>query len=173
VKKRKYLLNALSVTPAYLRNPATESGLVFDFRDWQVPLGRRFRSLKLWFVLRTYGLSGIRDHIRKHCAQAHRMKSHLETEPTLFKLISGPNFALITFQIVPPTSSSISSNELTKLVCAAINNEGSILLTPTVLNGVDVIRFVSGSPWTTDEHVDRAFEVICRVAKEVVKEKAV
>jgi len=58
-------LNALSLTPAFLRNIASDSGLVIDYRDWQIPLGRRFRSLKIWFVLRAFGANGLREHIRK------------------------------------------------------------------------------------------------------------
>ena len=67
VKNRNYLVNALSLTPPYLQNSASESGSVVDYRNWQLPLGRRFRSLKLWFVLRSYGVQGIREHIRKAC----------------------------------------------------------------------------------------------------------
>jgi aromatic-L-amino-acid decarboxylase len=66
VKKRKDLIDALSILPSYLRNEFSESGLVTDYRDWQIPLGRRFRSLKIWFVLRTYGINGLQAHIRKH-----------------------------------------------------------------------------------------------------------
>ena len=64
VADRKALIQTLSVLPEYLRNQATESGAVIDYRDWQIPLGRRFRSLKLWFVLRHYGLEGLEFHIR-------------------------------------------------------------------------------------------------------------
>ena len=63
---RDALLSALSVTPEYLRNEATQSGRVIDYRDWQVPLGRRFRALKLWFVIRHYGVEGLQAHIREH-----------------------------------------------------------------------------------------------------------
>ncbi|KAJ3108583.1 hypothetical protein HDU97_000865 [Phlyctochytrium planicorne] len=173
VKKRKYLTNALSITPVFLRNPQTDSGLVTDYRDWQLPLGRRFRSLKVWFVIRSYGLKGIRENIRKHVAQAHAMVAHLATEPTLFKLTTGPNFALITFQVLPPAeapSSFPDTNALTKEVYNRINEDGNIFLTHTNVDGKDLIRFVSGSPWTTDVHIDNAFEVIKRIAKSVIAE---
>ncbi|KAI8853590.1 pyridoxal phosphate-dependent transferase [Chytridium lagenaria] len=176
VKKRKYLLNALSITPAYLRNPQSDSGLVTDYRDWQLPLGRRFRSLKIWFVMRSYGLTGIREHIRKHVAQAHLMTKHVTSLPNLFRLTTGPNFALITFQVLPHSSTpadavDAEANLITKEVHSRINAEGTLFLTHTIVLGQDVIRFVSGSPATTDEHVNRAFEVIKKIAEEVVEER--
>ena len=67
---RKPLINSLSVLPEYLRNQASESGAVIDYRDWHIPLGRRFRALKLWFVIRHYGAEGLRDHIEKSVASA-------------------------------------------------------------------------------------------------------
>src|SRR6202007_314253 len=70
VADRKALIQTLSVLPEYLRNQATESGAVIDYRDWQIPLGRRFRALKLWFVLRHYGVQGLQHHIREHVALA-------------------------------------------------------------------------------------------------------
>ena len=66
VADRAALLDALSILPEFLRNAASESGAVVDYRDWQVPLGRRFRALKLWFVLRWYGAEGCADHVREH-----------------------------------------------------------------------------------------------------------
>jgi len=64
VKDRIHLINALDITPEYLRNKASESGSVIDYRNWQIPLGRRFRALKLWFVIRTYGVEGLQSFIR-------------------------------------------------------------------------------------------------------------
>ncbi|KAJ3219165.1 hypothetical protein HDU67_002498 [Dinochytrium kinnereticum] len=194
VKKRKYLTNALSITPVFLRNAQTDSGLVTDYRDWQLPLGRRFRSLKIWFVVRSYGLKGIREHIRKvkpsanltiqigvqlmilsikHVAQAHRMADHINSQPSLFKLNTGPNFALITFQVLPPVgapSAFPDAGTLTKEVYNRINADGRIFLTHTNVGGKDVIRFVSGSALTTDDHVDRAFAVISEISKKVIAE---
>lgn len=78
---RQDLIDAMSITPAYLRNNASASGAVIDYRDWQLPLGRRFRSLKLWFVLRSFGASGMRAHIRKV-----GWKDRLEGRGTMSKL---------------------------------------------------------------------------------------
>ncbi len=70
---RAALTGALAILPEYLRNPATDSGAVVDYRDWQIELGRRFRALKLWFVLRWYGAEGLREHVRGHVALAQEL----------------------------------------------------------------------------------------------------
>src|ERR1700757_4618835 len=72
VADRKALIQTLSVLPEYLRNQATESGAVIDYRDWHIPLGRRFRSLKLWFVIRWYGVEGLQFHVRRHVELAQQ-----------------------------------------------------------------------------------------------------
>ncbi|HYD01978.1 MAG TPA: pyridoxal-dependent decarboxylase, partial [Phycisphaerales bacterium] len=79
-RDRRAVVNALSVTPEYLRNAASSAGTVTDYRDWQVPLGRRFRSLKLWFVLRHYGLEGLRAHIRTHLAAADWLEAQARAD---------------------------------------------------------------------------------------------
>ncbi|KAJ3032076.1 UNVERIFIED_CONTAM: hypothetical protein HDU68_006855 [Siphonaria sp. JEL0065] len=163
VRNRKHLTNALSITPVYLRNAASSSGFVNDYRDWQLPLGRRFRALKVWFVIRTYGLEGLRSHIRKHIEQCKRMQTHLETRPDRYKIITGPNWSLITFQVLPPSGSEISANELTNKLYDAINADGEIFLTHSILNDTDVIRFVPGSQLTQDSHIDGAFVVFERI----------
>jgi aromatic-L-amino-acid decarboxylase len=81
VADRKTLIQALSILPEYLRNQATESGAVIDYRDWQIPLGRRFRALKLWFVIRHYGVEGLRHHVRGHVALAQEFAGWVQAEP--------------------------------------------------------------------------------------------
>jgi aromatic-L-amino-acid decarboxylase len=82
VQDRASLINALSVLPEYLRNAATESGSVIDYRDWQIPLGRRFRALKLWFVLRSYGAERLREMIRRHVDAAHWFTRQVNAGPS-------------------------------------------------------------------------------------------
>ncbi|KAI9315431.1 tyrosine decarboxylase, partial [Obelidium mucronatum] len=168
VRNRKHLTNALSITPVYLRNAASSSGFVNDYRDWQLPLGRRFRALKVWFVIRTYGLEGLRAHVRKHINQCQRMKTHLESRPDRYKIVTGPNWSLLTFQVLPPLSSTISANDLTNRVYEKINQDGEIFLTHTLLNDTDVIRFVPGSRLTEDVHIDNAFAVFERITDSVL-----
>ncbi|KAI9894744.1 MAG: hypothetical protein M1814_002101 [Vezdaea aestivalis] len=109
VRRRKPLIDALSITPAYLRNEFSESGLVTDYRDWQIPLGRRFRSLKIWFVLRTYGVEGLREHIREHIRLGKLFAKLIEGRKDLFAISSKPAFALTVFSVVPSAAALIDS----------------------------------------------------------------
>ena len=90
VADRSALVDALSILPEYLRNPATESGEVIDYRDWQVPLGRRFRALKLWFVLRWYGAEGLRHHVRDHVRLAGELAARIGARPAARAGRAGP-----------------------------------------------------------------------------------
>ena len=101
IKKRRDLMDTYSITPSYLRNPHSDQGLVTDYRDWQIPLGRRFRSLKVWFVLRSYGVSGLRAFIRKHVELGVYFQNLLEQRKDLFRVETEAAFGLVTFQVKP------------------------------------------------------------------------
>jgi len=103
IRKRHDLTSALSITPSYLRNPFSDSGLVTDYRDWQIPLGRRFRAMKIWFVLRTYGVNGLKAHVRRHIMLGKKFASWIRERPDLFKTIAPPAFALTVFTLAPPS----------------------------------------------------------------------
>ena len=102
IKRRRDLTDALSITPSYLRNDYSDKGLVTDYRDWQIPLGRRFRSLKIWFVLRTYGVNGLKEHIRSHIRLGEMFHQLVKSRPDLFRVLTPPAFALTVLTIVPP-----------------------------------------------------------------------
>jgi aromatic-L-amino-acid/L-tryptophan decarboxylase len=167
VRKRKDLIDTLSILPSYLRNEFSESGLVTDYRDWQIPLGRRFRSLKIWFVLRTYGINGLRAHIRKHVQFGEIFAALLKTRCDLFEIVTGPSFALTVFNIVPKVASKEEQDKLTRDVYELVNKRGEIYLTSSVVGGVYVIRVVSANPLAEERNVRRAFEILVEVAEEV------
>ena len=98
VADRKALIQALSVLPEYLRNQATESGAVIDYRDWQIPLGRRFRSLKLWFVLRYYGIEGLQFHIREHVRLAQQFADWVRGDER-FEMAAPAPLNLVCFRL--------------------------------------------------------------------------
>ncbi|CAG8711156.1 18679_t:CDS:2, partial [Dentiscutata erythropus] len=170
VKRRKFLISALTITPEFLKNPASESGLVIDYRDWQLPLGRRFRSLKIWFVLRTYGVKGLREHIRKSITLAKHFQTNLLSKHSdLFAISVEQAFSLVCFHVIPNEKSRKTSNELTEKVYNRVNESQKIYLTHTKLNDQFVIRFAVGSPWTNEEHIDRALDLIVKITKEVIE----
>ena len=152
VADRAPLNDTLSSVPAYLRNAASESGQVVDYRDWQVPLGRRFRALKLWWVLRHYGASGLRHHLREHIRLAQELGARVEADPRL-ELVAPVSFALVSFR-------HRDGNEATDALAAAINASGSSYVTPSALGDVRFIRVSVGQTRTEQTHVDRLWDLI-------------
>jgi aromatic-L-amino-acid decarboxylase len=172
IKKRKHLIDALSITPSYLRNEYSESGLVTDYRDWQIPLGRRFRALKIWFVMRTYGVKGMQAHIRRHIKLGELFYGLLESRKDLFRIIAGPNFALNVFNVVPKSRATeddnrASTDDLTKEVYELINKRGQIYITSSVIGGVYAIRVVSANPLAEEKYLRRAFQILVDTVQEV------
>jgi len=143
-------------------------GLVTDYRDWQIPLGRRFRALKIWFVLRTYGVSGLRAHIRKHVGFGEYFHSLLLTRKDLFKVLAGPAFALTVFNVVPKPGDGRDANEVTKAVYELIFQRGEIYLSSGVVNGVYAIRVVSANPLAEERFLKKAFEILVGTVEEVL-----
>ncbi len=157
VRDRKRLTDALSITPAYLKNAQSDSGLVLDYRDWQVPLGRRFRSLKLWFVLRLYGVSGVQAMIRKHCSLAKRFADHVAGDPK-FEIAAPQQLSLVCFRVRG------ASNDETKELAQRINKAGKIFLITSEFKGKALIRFVPVAETVHEDHIDKAWEHIRSLA---------
>lgn len=156
VADRRLLLDTLSVTPPYLRNAASESGTVVDYRDWHVPLGRRFRALKLWFVLRSYGAEGIRTHIRNSVRMAAGLAERVESDPR-FDLVAPTHLSLVCF-------AHVAGNEATDALASALNASGRALITPSELGGRRFLRVAIGQPRTEPRHVDELWDLIDTLA---------
>ncbi len=159
VADRAALINTLSILPEYLKNKATESGAVIDYRDWHVPLGRRFRSLKLWFVLRSYGIEGLRYHIRNHVQLARQFAGWIK-ESTDFELAAPAPLNLVCFR-------HTGGDEINKRLLEKLNKSGKIYLTHTVLNDKYTLRFCVAQTHTEERHVQDAWELIKQVAGEL------
>jgi aromatic-L-amino-acid decarboxylase len=157
VADRSALIKALSVLPEYLRNQATESGAVIDYRDWQVPLGRRFRSLKLWFVIRHYGVEGLRFHIRRHVELAQHFAKWVGASAD-FELLAPTPLNLVCF-------AHRKGDEFNRLLLERLNQTGRIYLTHTVLNGRFVLRLCVGQTHTEEGHVEAAWRLIRETAR--------
>ena len=154
VADRSALIRTLSVLPEYLRNQATESGAVIDYRDWQVPLGRRFRALKLWFVLRHYGVEGLQHHIRRHVALAREFAQWVR-EDERYELAAPVPLNLVTFR-------RRAGDEENRALVERINAGGRAYLTHTTLDGRYTIRFCVGQTHTDRRHVENAWREIAK-----------
>jgi len=157
VADRAVLIRALTILPEYLKNRATESGAVIDYRDWQVPLGRRFRALKLWFVLRHYGAEGLRFHVRRHVELAQRFRSWVEADEQ-FELAAPAPLNLVCFR-------HRGGDEMNRELLDRLNRSGDLYLTHTVLDGKHTLRFCVGQTRTEERHVVDAWRRIRETAR--------
>jgi aromatic-L-amino-acid decarboxylase len=152
VADRKALIQTLSVLPEYLKNKATESGAVIDYRDWQIPLGRRFRSLKLWFVLRHYGIEGLQFHIREHVRLAQQFATWVASDER-FELAAPVPLNLVCFRLK-------SGDAANQQLMDTLNRSGDLYLTHTRLDEKLTLRLCIGQTNTTEQHVERAWKAI-------------
>ena len=152
VADRKALIQTLSVLPEYLKNQASESGAVFDYRDWHVQLGRRFRSLKLWFVIRHYGIEGLQHHIREHVRLAHKFTGWIRVDPR-FELAAPVPLNLVCFR-------HRGGDAVNQSLMDGLNRSGDLYLTHTKLDGKLTLRLCVGQMNTTERHVERAWKRI-------------
>jgi aromatic-L-amino-acid decarboxylase len=164
VRDAAALPDALSITPEYLRNAASDSGSVVDYRDWQVPLGRRFRALKLWAVLYAHGLEGLREHVRGHVALAATLAERVRAEPG-FVLAAPPSLALVCLRC--DTGDPAADDRATREVLARVNASGRAFLTHTVVDGRYAIRVAIGGVTTGAGDVDALWELLRTTAAEV------
>lgn len=159
VADRQALINALSILPEYLRNQASTSGEVIDYRDWQIPLGRRFRALKLWFVIRHYGVNGLQHHIRHHVELAQHFAHWIEADPD-FELAAAVSLNLVCFR-------HRQSDTFNQTLLERVNASGSLYLTHTRLNGLYTLRLCIGQPHTTLRHVTAAWHTLKTTAEQL------
>ncbi|MGB8769530.1 MAG: pyridoxal-dependent decarboxylase, partial [Candidatus Korobacteraceae bacterium] len=152
VANRKSLIDTLSILPEYLRNQATESGAVIDYRDWHIPLGRRFRSLKLWFVIRHYGVEGLQYHVRRHIEIAKQFAEWVRQDER-FEIVAPAPLNLVCFRHRGDDSSN-------QLLMDRLNHSGDLFLTHTRLNDRFTLRFCVGQTHTGLRHVENAWKRI-------------
>jgi aromatic-L-amino-acid decarboxylase len=157
VARRRELIGALSILPEYLRNKASESGAVIDYRDWQVPLGRRFRALKLWFVIRSYGVEGLQHHVREHVALAQEFARWVR-ESKEFELAAPAPLNLVCFR-------HRGGDDLNQKIMEEVNSSGRLYLTHTKLDGRLTLRMSIGQTHTERRHVLEAWEALREAAR--------
>ena len=161
VREPETLVKTLAIQPEYLKTHGKD-GLV-NFSEWSVQLGRRFRALKLWFLLRAYGLQGLRERIQNHVAWAEQLARRLGAERD-FEITTAPILSLFSFRYKPDDASA-DLDALNLRLVDAINDDGRIYLTQTSHDGRLVVRFVAGQFDAQESDVEIAFDTICEVAR--------
>nr|QGW62422.1 dopa decarboxylase transcript variant 27 [Homo sapiens] len=161
VKKRTDLTGAFRLDPTYLKHSHQDSGLITDYRHWQIPLGRRFRSLKMWFVFRMYGVKGLQAYIRKHVQLSHEFESLVRQDPR-FEICVEVILGLVCFRLK-------GSNKVNEALLQRINSAKKIHLVPCHLRDKFVLRFAICSRTVESAHVQRAWEHIKELAADVLR----
>ncbi|WRT64926.1 uncharacterized protein IL334_001866 [Kwoniella shivajii] len=177
VKDRKDLTQALDVTPPFLRSKEADEGTVIDYRNWQPALGRRFRSIKLWFVLRSFGINGFQKHLENGIEQCQQLAKIVEQSST-FEIVTPPSLALLVFRLKPSSSSpeEVSEDELNILnqnLHDRLNSRYDVFLTQTVLHSKEknifCIRLAMGGRYTTFQDVKKTWDIIESEGEEVLR----
>jgi aromatic-L-amino-acid decarboxylase len=160
------LIRTFSILPAYLQS--RETGAVIDYRDWGIPLGRRFRALKLWFVLRSYGAEALRAMLRRHIAWTENLARRIEAEED-FELTSPANLALLSFRHCPAGLTKDALDAHNQRLLETLNDDGRIYFTPNRLDGRTVIRFAIGARTTTEDDVMDAWRIVTETASRLAR----
>lgn len=190
VKEPNALIKSLSTNPEFLRNRATDSKQVVDYKDWQIALSRRFRAMKLWLVLRSYGVEKLRNLLRGHVNMAKLFEQLLGRDKR-FEIVAPTNFALVCFRVSPSAitkriidESGIFSenlgqdseeadekyrtNEMNKKLLESINASGRLYMTHTVIGGMYVLRCAVGATLTEESHIIMASKVVKQHADSIL-----
>jgi aromatic-L-amino-acid decarboxylase len=162
VKDASTLIRTFEILPEYLKTRTR--GKVNDYRDWGVPLGRRFRALKLWSVIRTFGVDGLRDKVRSHIALAAELSDLISKEGD-FQILAPVTICVVCFRYVRAGLNEEQINEINEKLNHALNDSGKLYLSHTVLNGHYTLRIVTAQTNVTREHVTKAWNLIKDTAR--------
>ncbi|XP_043920734.1 aromatic-L-amino-acid decarboxylase [Protopterus annectens] len=165
VKKRADIIGAFKMDPVYLQHEHQESGTVTDYRHWQIPLGRRFRSLKMWFVFRMYGINALQEHIRKQIRLAH-MFEDLVKQDERFEICAEVILGLVCFRLK-------STNRTNEMLLQKINKARKIHIVPCHLRGKFVLRLAVCARTTELSHIQYAWEAIIKAAEEILMDERI
>jgi aromatic-L-amino-acid decarboxylase len=157
VKDAGVLIKTFEVLPEYLKTRTR--GKVNDYRDWGVPLGRRFRALKLWSVIRSYGTEGLRNKVRDHIRIAARLSEMISNESD-FEILAPVIISVVCFRYIPSGYSEEQINALNEKLNHQLNDSGQLYLSHTILNGRYTLRMVTAQTNVTYEHVEKAWDLI-------------
>jgi aromatic-L-amino-acid decarboxylase len=172
VRDRTSLTDALDITPAYLRNSNSDAGAVVDYRNWQLPLGRRFRSLKIYFMLRSFGVAGFQKHQRRLVDLGAEFESLVLGNPAHFELFTPRCLSLVVFRLIfdkpsfPSEEQEIKIDSLNREFFARIIKREDMHVTATVVAGCYCIRVAIGSPFTRSVHVNTVWDIIQEIAEQ-------
>jgi aromatic-L-amino-acid decarboxylase len=163
IKDKESLLKTFEVLPEYLKTASR--GIVNDYRDWGVPLGRRFRALKLWFVIRNYGVEGLQKQLRAHISLAQKLTTWVKNSPD-FELLAPTTLNLVCFRYHPKNIQDEEIlNTVNEKILHQLNKSGRMYLTHTKINQQYTFRLVVGQTFVEAHHIQKAWEQIQEIAR--------
>ena len=162
VRDAEHLVRVMSTSPSYLRS--ADDGRVKNFRDWGLPLGRRFRALKLWFVIRNFGVDGLRSLIREHIRIARKLAEWIDDDPE-FERMAEANFSTVVFRHCPPGMSATELDAHNARLVERVLATREVFLSHTRVRGKYALRIAIGNIHTTEEHVRHALELVREAAR--------
>ena len=163
VKNPDDLIRTLSILPEYLKSKDQEK--IIDYRDWSVPLGRRFRALKLWFVIRSYGVKGLQEILRNHIEMACEAEKWIK-ETSDFELVAPRSLSLFNFRYCPAEiTSQFEIDQLNERLLNQLNDTGEVYFTQNRVRGIYAIRWSIGQTNTLPIHIEKAWSTIQHVAR--------
>jgi aromatic-L-amino-acid decarboxylase len=167
VRDKQLLEDTFRLVPDYLKSEADAA--VNDFSNYGIQLGRRFRALKLWFVIRYYGIEGLRRKIRKHIDLAEWFENEISKHPD-FELVTPRTLAVICFRYRPVSlRNEVLVNNLNETLLARINKTGKVFLSHTIVDGKFALRMVSAQTEVEMRHMEKALEVLLAEAAQLKK----
>jgi aromatic-L-amino-acid/L-tryptophan decarboxylase len=164
VKDAATLIKTFEILPEYLKTRTR--GKVNDYRDWGVPLGRRFRALKLWMVICSFGTEGLQQKVREHISFAKTLEESVRKEPD-FEILAPVIISVVCFRFKPAGADENTINKINEKLNHLLNDSGKIYLSHTVLNGKYTLRMVTAQTNVTMEHVTNAWDLIKTTAREL------
>jgi len=164
VKNPEHLIKTFEILPEYLKTRTR--GKVNDYRDWGIPLGRRFRALKLWSVIRMYGVKGLQEKIRYHVKLARQLAEMITREKD-FEILAPVTINVVCFRYKPEGLEMTEINKVNETLNHQLNDSGKIYLTHTILNGIYTLRMVTGQTNVRMEHVEKAWDLIRNTARSI------
>ncbi|WP_422359906.1 pyridoxal phosphate-dependent decarboxylase family protein [Reichenbachiella sp.] len=165
IKDEEALIKTFEILPEYLKT--STRGQVKDYRDWGVPLGRRFRALKLWFVIRDFGIEGIQTRLREHMSYAQWFADQVN-ENEHFELVIEPKLNVVCFRGIASEKNEEQLDKLNANLVAAINSSGEAYLTHTKVKGKYALRMVIGQTYVQQNHVEESWQLIQDKANELL-----
>jgi aromatic-L-amino-acid decarboxylase len=169
VKDTEALISTFEILPEYLKTGTR--GKVKDYRDWGVQLGRRFRALKLWFMIRDFGVEGIRQKVRDQINWARELAEQIRSEPA-FDVLEPQQLSVVCFRYHPGSVTSPEEiNKVNMMLMQHLNESGKVYLTHTRVGGLVTLRMVVAQTHVTRDHVQAAWELIRKTAGDLIPDR--